>query len=727
MKKIAFLLFVFATLSQSSLAQEKLLTMEEAVVKQRGALAPSKLTQLMWVKNTDSYSYIKTGEEQELFICNASDGKVTNSISLTLLNDELKKLDYTTSKNFPTIKWKTEKQFSFNIFGVGVDKHLFLAYDIKTKSISYEGIIESEAANIDVADKTRFIAYTIKNNLFVHDGSVDDGVEHSLIVTNDKDENIVNGQSVHRDEFGISKGTFWSPNGSLLAFYRMDQTMVTDYPIIDWSSRPAKNENIKYPMAGDKSHEVTVGIYNVANGKTIFLNTGEPKEQYLTNIAWSKDEQHIYIAVLNREQNHMKLNSYSVATGLLEKTLFEEKHEKYVHPMHAMVFLPNTSGQFIWQSERDGYNHLYLYNADGTLVKQLTKGSWVITDFAGFDPKGTKAFYTSTTESGITRNFYSVEIKTGKTTRITSGDGTHTNTMSSTGNYIIDNFQSTTIPRNTNIVSTNGKKSRTIHTAKNPLEDYKLGEMTLFKLKSESGDDLFCRLFKPVAFDSTKKYPVIVYLYNGPGLQMINNSWNGGGDYWFQYMAERGFVVFTIDGRGSANRGLAFEQAIHKNAGVTEMKDQMIGVDFLKSQKYVDASRMGIFGWSYGGFMSTSIMTRYPDVFKVGVAGGPVVDWSYYEIMYTERYMGTPQSNPKGYAESRTINHIDNLKGKLLIIHGAQDNVVVWQHSIQYLKACIEKNKQVDYFVYPGHEHNVLGKEREHLYQKVTDYFMQNL
>lgn len=719
MKKITFLLFVFATISQTIVAQEKLLTMEEAVVKQRTSLAPSRLAQLMWVKNTDSYSYVNLGETPELFICNASDGKVTNAISLATLNEALKKINLGTNKNFPTIKWKNEKQFSFDSYND--KKHHFLVYDIKTKTITNEGTIEADAESIDVAEKTRYIAFTIKNNLFINDGKND------LIVTNDKDESIVNGKSVHRDEFGISKGTYWSPNGGLLAFYRMDQTMVTDYPIIDWTSRPAKNENIKYPMAGDKSHEVTVGIYNVSNGKTVFLKTGEPKEQYLTNIAWSKDEQHIYIAVLNREQNHMKLNSYNVATGLFEKTLLEEKHEKYVHPMHPMVFLPNASGQFIWQSERDGFNHLYLYNADGTLVKQLTKGNWIITDLAGFDAKGTKVFYTSTTESGITRNFYSVEIKTGKTTRITSGDGTHTNVMSSNANYIIDNFQSTTVPRNINIVSTNGKKSRTIHTAKNPLADYNLGEMSLFKLKSESGEDLFCRLYKPVAFDSTKKYPVIVYVYGGPGLQMINNTWNGQGDYWFQYMAERGYVVFTLDNRGSTNRGLAFEQAIFHNCGAAEMKDQMVGVDFLKSQKYVDANRMGIFGWSYGGFMSTSIMTRYPDVFKVGVAGGPVVDWSYYEVMYTERYMGTPQSNPKGYAESRTINHIDNLKGKLMVIHGAQDGTVVWQHSIQYLKACIEKNKQVDYFVYPGHEHNVLGKEREHLYQKVTDYFMQNL
>ncbi len=718
MKKNALLFSVFALLIQTSIAQKKLLTMEEAVVKQRTTLAPAKLKQLMWVKGTNTYSYVSPTETQEALVTsNISSSELQPVVYLAGLNEALTAAGQSTVKSFPAMQWKNEKQFIFES-----DKKI-LNYDTGSKKITVESNrdLGEGAENVDVAAKTNHVAFTVKNNLFIYDG------KNNLIVTNDKDENIVNGQSVHRDEFGISKGTYWSPNGTQLAFYRMDQTMVTDYPIIDWTSRPAVNVNIKYPMAGDKSHEVTVGIYNVANGKTVYIKTGEPKEQYLTNIAWSTDEQHLYIAVLNREQNEMKLNSYNTVTGLFEKTLFEEKNSKYVHPMHPMVFLPNSTGQFIWQSERDGFNHLYLYNNDGTLVKQLTKGNWIITDLAGFDPKGTKAFYTSTTESGITRNFYSVELKTGKLTKITSGEGTHLSILSSNGNYIIDNFQSTTTPRNINIVATNGKKSKTIYTAKNPLEEYQLGEMKLFKLKSENGDDLFCRLFKPVDFDSTKKYPVIVYLYNGPGAQMINNTWNGGGDLWFQYMAERGFVVFTIDGRGTNNRGLAFEQSIFQHVGVVEMKDQMVGVNYLKSQQYVDASRMGIFGWSYGGFMTTSIMTRYPDVFKAAVAGGPVIDWSLYEIMYTERYMDTPQSNPEGFKEANVMNYIDNLKGKLLVIHGAQDNVVVWQHSVNFLKACVDKKKQVDYFVYPGHEHNVQGKDREHLYQKVTDYFMQNL
>jgi dipeptidyl-peptidase 4 len=701
-----------------SFAQTKMLTMEEAVVKQKTSLAPARLKQLGWIKSSTNYFYIDNINSEDVLVTASAKGKELNKIlSFAELNTALTAVSEKNVKAFPAIQWKNETQFIFES-----DNKVFL-YDTKTKKISVDSKRElvDEAENKDIAAKTGNVAYTVKNNLMVFDG------KNQLIVTNDLDENIVSGKSVHRDEFGISKGTFWSPNGMLLAYYRMDQRMVTDYPIIDWTTRPAKNNNIKYPMAGDKSHEVTIGIYNVNSGNTVFIRTGEPKEQYLTNIAWSPDEQHLYVAVLNREQNHLWLNSYSTVTGLFERTLFEETHDKYVHPMHPMVFIPNNPNQFVWQSERDGYNHLYLYDVSGKLLKQLTKGNWIVTDLTGFDAKGTKLYYSSTAESPVTRNFYSLDLKKGNSTKLTSLEGTHSAMLNSDGSYFLDTYQSTETARAVYVKSTNGKSSNTIFIAPNPLQEYRLGAMSIFKLKSESGDDLYCRLYKPVDFDSTKKYPTIVYQYNGPGVQLINNTWNGGGDLWFQYMAEHGFVVFTLDGRGSANRGLAFEQSIFRHVGTNEMKDQLIGINFLKSQKYVDAGRMGLFGWSYGGFMTTSIMLHYPDIFKAAVAGGPVIDWSYYEVMYTERYMDTPQENPEGYKEARTIDYIDNLKGKLMLIHGTQDPVVVWQHSLLFLKACVDKHKQVDYFVYPGHEHNVLGKDREHLYQKVTDYFMQNL
>ncbi len=718
MKKIVFIFLVSILFSNITIAQTKLLSMEDAIIKQKTTLAPARLKQLMWVKETDSFSYVDKKDSTEVLVLGTAQNNSQKIIaSLKDLNDAVVKLNFKNLKTFPTLQWKNTDQFTFE-----TEKKL-MVYTLSSKMAAVESDrdLDDGADNKDVADKKGYVAFTIKNNLFVFDG------KNKLIVTNDADENIVNGKSVHREEFGIVKGTFWSPEGNLLAFYRMDQTMVTDYPVIDWTVRPAKVSEIKYPMAGDKSHEVTVGVYNVSTGKTIFLKTEEPKEHYLTNIAWGPDEQHIYIAVLNRDQNDLKLNSYNVVTGLFEKTLLEEKNDKYVHPMNPLVFVPKHPDQFIWQSECDGYNHLYLYDTNGKLIKQLTKGNWIVTNLAGFDAKGSTVFYTATTESPITRNFYSVDLKKGISTRITSGEGTHIVMLGNNGNYIIDNFQSISIPREISIYNTKGKKMQVLKNSENPLKEFRLGTLSIFKLKSANGDDLYCRMFKPIDFDSTKKYPVIVYLYNGPGVQLINNTWNAGGDLWFQYMAEHGFIVFTVDGRGSANRGLDFEQATFRHLGMVEIKDQLVGITYLKNLKFVDANRMGIMGWSFGGFMTTSIMTHYPDLFKVAVAGGPVIDWSYYEVMYTERYMDTPQKNPEGYKEADLLNSVDNLKGKLMLIHGTQDPVVVWQHSLMFIKACVDKGKQVDYFVYPGHEHNVLGKDRAHLFQKITDYFIQNL
>jgi dipeptidyl-peptidase-4 len=299
--------------------------------------------------------------------------------------------------------------------------------------------------------------------------------------------------------------------------------------------------------------------------------------------------------------------------------------------------------------------------------------------------------------------------------------------MNKAGDCVVDNFSSAQIPREYNIIQTKTGKVMSLFKAENPIKDYQTGSWRLFSIKNSEGTDLYCRLFKPVNFDSTKKYPVLVYLYNGPHSQMVTNTWMAGGELWYQYMAQKGFIVFTLDGRGTSYRGKAFEQAIHRRLGTVEMEDQLKGVEYLKSLSYVDPARIGVHGWSYGGFMTTSLMTRNPGVFKVGVCGGPVIDWSYYEIMYGERYMDTPQENKEGYDNNNLLNYVDKLKGKLLMIHGAQDNVVVWQHSILYQKKAVDKGVQLDYYVYPGHEHNVLGKDRAHLMEKVTNYFIDNL
>ena len=564
-------------------------------------------------------------------------------------------------------------------------------------------------------------AYTIKNNLFLNkNGKVTQ-------ITNDTNEDILNGQAVHQREFGITKGIFISPDNSKIAFYRMDQSMVTDYPIIDWSVVPAVNKNIKYPMAGTPSHHVTLGIYDLKSNKTTFLNIEGDPEQYLTVITWNPDSKSIFVGVLNRDQNDLKMNQYNTSSGIFMKQLFEEKSDKYVEPQQQLLFFPDSNTDFIWKSQRTGFNHLFHYNIDSGLVAQLTKGNWLVTDILGFNEKKKEIFYVSTQDSPLERHLYKVDWTNYKTQRLDQGAGMHTGILSKDGNHLYDSYSNANTPRSLNIINTNNLKVNNLLNAANTLKNYQRPEIKNITLKADDGTPLYGKIILPTDFDANKKYPVIVYLYNGPHAQLITESFPASGNLWYEFMAQKGYIVFTMDGRGSSNRGLKFEQAIFRNAGETEMKDQLQGVAYLKSLPYVDADKLGIHGWSYGGFMTTSFMLKHPEVFKVGVAGGPVIDWNMYEIMYTERYMDSPQNNPEGYKQANLLDKVQKLKGHLLMIHGAQDNVVVWQHSMKFLKAAVDNGVQMDYFVYPGHEHNVLGKDRVHLMQKVTDYFDEYL
>ena len=715
MKQLFFSFLFFIFISNSFAQLKKILTIEDAMVNARTTLAPENLKQLQFVKGTNDYVYLKKNDGMEVWM--RGDLKSTTEtpfLSLTDFNHYLREASMDTVKAMPTIQFSS-KEFVATIKG----QKMSFAADMISKILISKDIATKE--NVELSSDG-YIAYLDEHNLFVTKNG------DTKKVTEDGSEGIVYASTVHQSEFGITKGTFWSNNGRLLAFYRMDQTMVPDYPIIDWTERPAKVNNLKYPMAGDSSHHVTVAVYNAETKNTTWIKTEGPAEQFLTNIAWSPDDKFLYIVILNREQNHFWVNQYNSVTGDFVKTLFEEEDAKYAEPLVPMLFVKNNPNQFIWQSKRDGWNHLYLYNTDGSLVKQLTTGEWDVIEVKGFDEKGENLFFVSTAISPISKNLYSLNIKSAKIKAITEGNNVHNTSISADGAFVIDNYSNPTDPRTVQLIDTKTGKTKLLLQAKNPLDNYSRGEMSIFTIKNQEGTDLYCRLFKPVNFDSTKKYPVIVYWYGGPHAQMILNGWNGGaGDYWFQYMAERGYVVFTLDTRGSANRGKAFEQAIHRQAGVLQMQDMMSGVSYLNSLPYTEKNNMGLFGWSYGGFMTTDFMLTHPGVFKAAVAGGPVIDWKFYEIMYTERYMDRPQDNPEGYAATDLTKKIGNLKGKLLLIHGMQDNVVLMQHSVNFVKAAVDKGVQVDYMIYPGHEHNVLGKDRAHLYQKVTDYFTQNL
>lgn len=694
------------------LAQDKMLKIEDT---RNFSLYPSRLDQLQFRGEDNAYTFVSK-ETQALMQGTPEKG---NGELLTLagLNKHLKDLKEPELVSFPFIQWLNSSEF------VWTESTTLWRYNLSQNSLSKLGKWSEISEDQDIATNGN-TAYTEKGNLMILNAS--NG--KNLQVSNDATFDLVYGKAAHRQEFGITKGTFWSGSGTKLAFYRMDQTDVTDYHLQNYNEIPAGDSKIKYPMAGQKSHYVTVGVYDIKSGKTIYLETGEPKDQYLTNITWSPDEKSIYVAVLNRDQNEMKLQHFNAQTGKLEKTLFTETHLKYVEPEHGPVFIPNQS-QFLWFSEKDNWQHLYLYNTDGTLVKQLTSGDWIVEEILGFDKKGENVMISATKDGAISLHGYKVSLKTGEMTKLTAEEGTHGLQLSKTGEYLLDSYSNLTTPLvmlYTNVATT--KVLRTLHTSDNPLKAYKTGQVSFFPIKSTDGTaDLYCRLIKPVDFDPSKKYPVMHYVYGGPHAQMVHNTWLAGADMFLMYMASQGYVVFTIDNRGSAGRGLTFEQATFRNLGKVEMEDQMAGVEWLKKQPWIDTERMGCFGWSFGGFMTTSLMLRKPGTFKAGVAGGPVIDWKFYEVMYTERYMDTPESNPEGYKSASLLSGVTNLNGNLLIIHGLMDDTVVPQHSAAFINECINKGVLVDYFPYPNHPHNVRGKDRVHLYKKVEDYFKKNL
>jgi dipeptidyl-peptidase-4 len=693
-------------------AQLKILSLSDAIIGPYTKFRPESMIQLQWRPGTSSYVWQKG---DSLLQQDALSEKSSFLVSLQELNEALAKDGKSVFKSFPTVKWVNTNVI--RLFGAGQ----LLEFDIDDNSIERFQALPENAKNPDISQNG--IAFTKGADLFLQD------MEGEIIrITRSEKEGVIFGQTVHRNEFGIEKGIFWSSDGSRLAFYRKDESMVLFYPLVDVMQREAKLKNIRYPMAGMASEQVTIGVYNVKTRKTVYLKTGKPVDQYLTNIAWSPENEYVFVAVLNREQNHMKLNKYNAETGEFIQTLFEESHPKYVEPLQPIRFLKKHPDRFIYESRSDGYNHVYLYDISGRMIRQLTKGKFDVTDIAGFDPKEQFMYFVSTMERPIERHIYKVNMKSGKIQKLSTDQGTHSVRLSPDAKFFIDTYSSVKEPNIICIARTNGKIIRELLHAKNPYKDVKLGEIELSSIQ-ETGEhpELFYRLIKPVDFDSTKKYPVIVYVYGGPHSQLVTNSWLGGSRMWQHYMANKGYIAFTLDNRGTSGRGFDFESSIHRQLGKLEVVDQMAGIDYLLSLPYVNKDRIGVHGWSYGGFMTLNLILKHPEIFKVAVAGGPVTDWKYYEIMYGERYMDMPDENPEGYKAADMKNYVDNLKGNLLIIHGAMDSTVVWQHSLTFIRECVKKGKQPDYFVYPTHPHNVRGWDRIHLMEKVSRYFDDHL
>ncbi|MCD8302714.1 MAG: S9 family peptidase [Prevotellaceae bacterium] len=710
-KKIKLLLIMGTAMMTANAAAQKLLTLEDVLYSGSNYynLAPETVYTTWWGNIP-----VKTTPDETL---NLTSGE--KIVSVEELNDVAGE-KVARSGHYIDFPYEGE-----TVAQVASGRKMALI-DWTKKTVVWSAELPEKAANRDFSPESKAVAYTIEGNLYVLTA---DGQTHQISTdgSTDGSEDVVYGTSVHRDEFGIKKGTFWSPDGKRLAFYRMDQSMVPNYPQVDITQRIAATYANHYPMAGETSHQVTVGIYDTETDGTVWLKLLGEKEDYHTNLSWAPDGNTLYIQELNRDQNDMRLAAYDTRTGECRGTILEETDEKYVEPLNPLLFLPWDSSKAVYQSQRDGFNHIYLLDLGSTPAKltQLTSGEWVVQKVAGFNKKAKTIIYLSNEADPRTSCLYSVSLK-GKRTLISTGEGVHSATLSADGTTAIDRWSSPTVPRNVNLVSTSDGKAENVLTATDKWAEqgYSLPEVTSGSIKAADGvTDLYYRMVKPIDFDPTKRYPTIVYVYGGPHAHNIEASWHWGMRGWEAYMATKGYLLFVLDNRGSEWRGRDFEQTTFRHLGDNEMKDQMQGVEYLKSLPYVDASRMGVQGWSFGGFMTTNLMCTYPDVFKVGVAGGPVIDWKYYEVMYGERYMDTPQQNPDGFASSSLIPKAANLRGRLQIILGYNDDTVVPQHTLSFVRACIDAGTQPDLFLYPGGKHNMYGRDQVHLYERITRYF----
>ena len=702
-------LIIMLFISIATFSQLKKITLEEGVLQQNRKFGADKLTGLQWITSTSNYVYY-TDAWTKMVTASTKNSTVKELVTLTEINTALG----TKIKNFFGTDWVDANTLLIS------DSGKYFTYSIATKSgkLLQETLETFENVTFDKAKNV--IAFTEENNLYILNKN-----KEKIAVTSNLDKNIVSGQAVSRSEFGISGGIFWSPKSSFLAFYQKDETDVANYPILDITETPGKLINMKYPMIGQKSEKPKVGIYNLATSKTVFISPRNNQDDYLTNLSWTPDEKYILIAEVNRSQNDMCLNVYDALSGKFIRTILNEMNEAWVEPEHDAFFPNPASSNFIWFSEKDGFQQLYYYTIDGKLIKQLTNNKFPVREIISANATGTEIYFKATGEIGTNMLAYKVDLK-GKQTLITKDLGVHNFIPNYDGTAFFDEYSNHSTPSKSLLYDKN-LKAKILFESKNKYDGYEIGSAEIKTIKAADGTtDLFTRLIKPSNFDATKKYPVLVYVYGGPHAQLITNSFLDGANLWMYWMAEQGYLVFTIDNRGSDNRGFAFESVIHGRCGSNEIEDQIKGVDYLKSLPYVDGNRLAVHGWSYGGFMTTSLMLRKPDAFKVGVAGGPVTDWKWYEVMYGERYMDTPTENAKGFEEASTLNYVANLKGKLLLIHGTNDDTVVEQHNLSLVKKFIEAGKQIDYFPYPMAKHNVQGKDRVHLMTKVLNYVLEN-
>lgn len=600
-----------------------------------------------------------------------------------------------------------------------------VVYNPKLSPVSAVGYYE----NLERRNRTRNgvqypVAVTKNQSLYVIRAKGD-----SVLVAKGGD-GIVYGESVSRNEFGINGGIFMSPDKSKVAFYRKDESRVALFPLLDITKPGGALKATRYPMAGTSNTEkIDLGIYDLASGKTVYADVdGEfGWDQYLTNISWDPESAHIYIQVLDREQQNVRLIRYSAADGSRQGIVLSEHSNTWVEPQEPLQWIKGRNNLAIYTTDnRDNFWNLYLIDVNTNKIERLTP---VDRDVHYLANDGKYVYFTAPDFHPVNNYLWKVDIKTKKVEQMTTEVGWHSISMSEDCSTYVDVYERLDMAPRSVIKSTkNNKVISVLQESLDPTTEYAFTEITMGTVTSANGQDLnYYRMIKPKDFDPNKKYPLILYVYGGPHSQLVRNTFLGSYRRWEMYMAQRGYVVFVMDGRGTPNHGAKYEHSIYRQCGQNEMADQMQAINMLRYIPWIDEDRIGVYGWSYGGFMSLSLSTNYNDVFKVCAAGGPVIDWKWYEVMYGERYMSTPQNNPEGFAKTSLLNKAKDVKAKTLVIEGGNDDTVVPQHALSFLQECINNNIPIEYFTYPNAGHNMRGQDRVHLVEKISAHFIENL
>nr|WP_285903359.1 S9 family peptidase [Arenibacter sp. H213] len=713
--------FIAYTSVTTLFAQNKKITLEEIY---GGTFGTNGMERLESLQNGDQYTILNLDYTNRVAIINKYDYKTLAKAETVISSSDSNTIPFFTSYEFSKDESKlllaTEIESIFRRSTLGV----FYVFDLKSKKISK--ISDDKIQEPLVSPDGSMVAYVKDNNIYIFNIISNTTVQ---ITKDGKKNSIINGVTdwVYEEEFAFVRAFEWNSDGTKLAFIKFDETNVPEFSMDVYGSDLYQTQTVfKYPKAGEENAIVSLHMLDVKSANITAIDLKEP--YYIPRIKWMNNPEFLSVQTLNRHQNNLKLVQVNAKNGK-SKTLLEETDKAYVDVTDNLTFLKDDS--FIWTSEKDGYNHIYLYDDKGKLRSQVTKGSWEVTNYYGYDPKADRIYFQSTENGSINRDVYSIRSNGKSKKRLTESVGINSADFSADFTYFINSYSSaTTPPEFTLHLSSNGNKIKDILDNREllvQLQDYNLSPKEFSTLEI-NGNELNMWMIKPTDFDANKKYPLFMTQYSGPGSQSVSNAWMGSNDYWYQILANEGYIVVCVDGRGTGYKGADFKKVTYKELGKYEVEDQIDAAKKLSELSYIDEDRTGIWGWSYGGFMSTNCLLKGNDTFEMAIAVAPVTSWRFYDTIYTERFMRTPQENPTGYDENSPFNYPELLKGKYLLVHGSSDDNVHVQNTMRMIEALVQANKQFDWAIYPDKNHGIYGgNTRLHLYTKMTDFIKLNL